>query len=88
MHMDRTYVDQNQKRPIYVHTDMSSYGGNFVNVFKTLEGLPIWIVIRLCTDDSKIVKYYNDLNSQLEYSVLVLDNFIEEAKEVHMKKNS
>ena len=68
-----------------VPTDTSSYGGNFVNVLKTLEGLPIWIVIRLCTDDSKIVKYYNDLDSQLEFSVEVLDDFIQEAKEVHKK---
>ena len=66
-------------------TDTSGYGGSFVNALKTLEGLPIWIVIRLCTDDNQIVNFYNDLDSQLEFSVEVLDDFIEEAKEVHKK---
>lgn len=68
-------------------TDAHSYGGkgSFVNVLKTLEGLPIWIVIRLCTDDDSIVNYYNELDSQLEFSVEVLDDFIEEAKEVYKK---
>lgn len=55
----------------------------FVNSLQSLEGLPIWLVIRLCTDEDKIVEFYNSLDSQLELSIEVLDDFVQEAEEVH-----
>jgi hypothetical protein len=55
----------------------------FVNVMRSLEGLPVWIVIRLCTDDDEVVSFYNDLDEQLELSLEVLDDYIGEAKEVY-----
>jgi len=55
----------------------------FIEAVKTLEGLPIWIVIRLCTDDDEVVNFYNDIDSQLELSIEVLDDFEAEAKEVY-----
>ena len=55
----------------------------FTNALRSLEGLPLWIVVRLCTDDSQVVDYYNDLDNQLELSIEVLDDFKSEAKEMH-----
>ena len=55
----------------------------FVNCLRELEGLPVWVVIRLCTDDDNIVSYYNDLDTQLELSIEVLDDYVGEAKEVY-----
>mmetsp|Transcript_17159 Transcript_17159/g.21390 ORF Transcript_17159/g.21390 Transcript_17159/m.21390 type:complete len:393 (+) Transcript_17159:114-1292(+) len=54
----------------------------FVDAIRSLERLPIWVVIRLCTDDDHVVEFYNELDSQLEMSVEVLDDFVGEAKEV------
>jgi len=55
----------------------------FVQSLRRLEGLPVWIVIRLCTDDDEVVDFYNGLDDQLELSMDVLDDFVGEAKEVY-----
>jgi len=55
----------------------------FVNSLRQMEGLPVWIVIRLCTDEDRIVHFYNKLDSVLEISIEVLDDFVCEAKEVY-----
>jgi len=56
---------------------------NFTAAMKSLEGLPVWVVIRLCTDSEHIVNYYNDLDRQLELSIEVLDNYTDEALEMY-----
>eukprot|EP00934_Nitzschia_sp_Nitz4_P001002 Nitzschia sp. Nitz4//scaffold33_size148984//77866//81653//NITZ4_002931-RA/size148984-snap-gene-0.26-mRNA-1//-1//CDS//3329548436//1002//frame0 len=55
----------------------------FENELRSLVGLPIWMVIRLCTDEDSVVNYYNDLDSQLELNLDILDDWEGEAKEVH-----
>jgi hypothetical protein len=70
-------------------TDEQGYGGQgitdeFVRALRSLEGLPIWLVIRLCSDDNNIVEFYNSLDSQLELSMEVLDDYIGEAREVYV----
>jgi hypothetical protein len=71
-------------------TDAQGYGGDditqeFVSALKALEGLPVWIVIRLCTDDKNITKFYNNLDGLLELNLEVLDDFVAENREVQMK---
>eukprot|EP00569_Conticribra_weissflogii_P015070 CAMPEP_0171401232 /NCGR_PEP_ID=MMETSP0880-20121228/7775_1 /TAXON_ID=67004 /ORGANISM="Thalassiosira weissflogii, Strain CCMP1336" /LENGTH=407 /DNA_ID=CAMNT_0011915693 /DNA_START=4 /DNA_END=1227 /DNA_ORIENTATION=- len=69
-------------------TDDRGYGGpviqnQFLQALRGLEGLPVWVVIRLCTDEQEVVDFYNDLDGQLELSLEVLDDFLEEANEVY-----
>lgn len=55
---------------------------NFINALRKLEGLPIWILIRLCTNDENVAAFYNNLDKQLELSIEVLDDYGSEAKEI------
>jgi hypothetical protein len=69
-------------------TDEDGFGGDeitqeFVQALKTLKGLPIWLVIRLCTDETKVTDFYNSLDGKFELSLEVLDDFFGEAQEVH-----
>jgi len=66
------------------------YGGTswqarneFKQALRSLESLPIWVVIRLCTDDDEVVDFYNNIDNELELSIDVLDDFVAEAKEVY-----
>jgi hypothetical protein len=56
---------------------------DFKNALQSLEGLPVWVVIRLCTDDEDVVEFYNNIDSHLEISLDVLDDFLAEAIEVY-----
>jgi len=84
---------QGQKVAIVIATDglpsdEMGQGGmmikqQFINSLRSLEGLPVWLVIRLCTDEDEVVEFYNELDSQLELSIEVLDDFVGEAKEIY-----
>mmetsp|Transcript_975 Transcript_975/g.2762 ORF Transcript_975/g.2762 Transcript_975/m.2762 type:complete len:489 (-) Transcript_975:159-1625(-) len=44
--------------------------------------LPVRVIIRLCTDEAKVVEFYNVLDRDVEMPLDILDNFHSEAMEV------
>lgn len=83
---------QGQKAVVVIATDglPSDDQGNvteqvkseFVDALKQLQRLPVWVVIRLCTDDDAVNDYYNDLDKVLELPLECIDDFLGEAKEI------
>lgn len=91
--MSDDLLNQGQKVVIVLATDglpSDRYGrsdrstlNEFRESLRMLEGLPVWIVVRLCTDEDSVVNFYNELDSQLELSLEVIDDFSGEAEEVY-----
>jgi hypothetical protein len=91
--MKQQLFETGQRVAIVIATDglpSSRYGASnahTLNEFKTclrsLEGLPVWVVVRLCTDEENVVDFYNNLDNELELSLEVIDDFAGEAEEVY-----
>jgi hypothetical protein len=73
----------NQKACVVIASDGESTDGEVADALKPLERLPAWVVIRLCTDEDKIVNYWNNIDNDLELEMDVLDDLEGEAKEIH-----
>lgn len=74
---------ENQVACIVICTDGQCSDGNLVAAMKPLEKLPCWVVVKLCTDDDQIVEYWNNVDSQLELDMDVLDDLAGEAQECY-----
>lgn len=44
--------------------------------------LPVYVVIRLCTNEKAVIKYWDDIDGQLELDIDVLDDLIGESEQV------
>lgn len=71
-----------QKASLIIATDGQSSDGDIAAAMKPLEGMPVQVVIRLCTEEDSIVDYWNGIDSQLELEVDVLDDLCSEAEEI------
>ena len=70
------------KAIIVIATDGKPTDGDLGMVLKTFESLPVWVVVRLCTDEEDVVEYWNEVDERLDVGMDVLDDFEGEAQEV------
>ena len=67
---------------VTIYSDGVASDGTLSSVIRSLEGLPVWVVIRLCTDSEEVVNYWNDIDQNVEVELDVLDDLFGEAEEV------
>ena len=72
-----------QKVKIIIATDGEASDGDLADTMKPLEHLPVWIVLRLCSESEKTAKYWADIDAKLELNMDVVQNPVTEAKEVY-----
>ena len=78
---------RNQKVAVIIATDGEATDGNVTEALKPLQRLPVWLVLRLCTNEQKVVDYWNSIDHELELEVDCLDDLVSDAKEVVQKGN-
>lgn len=71
-----------QQAVITILTDGEASDGDLATAMRPLQNLPVWVVVRLHTDQESVVNYWNDIDSELEVPMDVLDDIVSEAKEV------
>jgi hypothetical protein len=64
---------------LIIMTDCDSSDGDIIDVLKPLEGLPLQIIIRMCSDEREITEYWQHINAQLDLDIYVLGEVKAEA---------
>ena len=67
---------------VIIETDGEPSDGDMAIAMKALERLPVWVVVRLCTDNAKVTEFWNQVDADLELELDVLDDLAGEAGEV------
>jgi hypothetical protein len=80
--MEQQLRASRQMACVIIATDGESSDGDIAVAMAPLKNLPVWVVIRLCTNDERVVQYWNNIDSQLELDMDVLDDFGSEAEEM------
>lgn len=71
-----------QKVAVIIATDGIASDGDITGPFRALQNLPVWIVLRICTDEERVVDYWNGIDQQFDLDMDVLDDVWGEAYEI------
>jgi hypothetical protein len=72
-----------QRALLVIATDGEASDGDITDAMRPLKNLPVWVVIRLCTDEHDVVNYWNNIDTELELEMDVIDDLSGEAREIH-----
>ena len=59
---------------IIILSDGISTDGDVIESLKALEGTPIQIIIRVSSDESAIIEYWNEISTRVDIDILILDD--------------
>jgi hypothetical protein len=80
-----TVVLATQGLPTSEHGDPNAAAQEFVRALQSFENLPVFVVVRLCTDDENVFDFYNSLDTHVELPFDVLDDFFGESLEIYLR---
>jgi hypothetical protein len=90
--MQDNLVANGQRVAVVIATDgipSDKYGdspdevrGAFCEALKKLQTLPVWIVLRLCTTEKDVLKFYQKMDKHLERPLECIANYTNEGKEI------
>jgi hypothetical protein len=73
---------------VIIMTDGESSDGSIESALKLFEHLPshisISVIVRLCTDSTQLVEYWDNVDNNVEVNLDVIDNIVNEGIQVHM----
>lgn len=69
----------NKKVKVIIATDGEPSDGDLSEALRQLKTLPVWLVLRLCTDDERVVSYWKNVDTDLELNMEVLDDLSQES---------
>eukprot|EP00596_Hydrurales_sp_CCMP1899_P003597 CAMPEP_0119035502 /NCGR_PEP_ID=MMETSP1177-20130426/2566_1 /TAXON_ID=2985 /ORGANISM="Ochromonas sp, Strain CCMP1899" /LENGTH=804 /DNA_ID=CAMNT_0006993873 /DNA_START=237 /DNA_END=2651 /DNA_ORIENTATION=- len=64
---------------LIIMTDGESTDGDIIDYLKLLVGLPVQIIVRICTDEKDVADYWQQVNAKLDLDLYVLDEMHAEA---------
>jgi len=67
---------------VVIASDGEASDGDVGAALAPLRDLPCWVVVRLCTDEDRVVEYWNHIDEELELDLDVLDDLAGEAAEI------
>ena len=73
---------QGRRALVVIASDGEASDGDVLRALAPLRDLPVWLVVRLCTDDDAVVDYWNKIDEEIELEMDVLDDLVGEAREV------
>jgi len=76
-----------QKAVFVIATDGEASDGDVAAALRPIKDLPVQLIVRLCTNEERIVKYWNDIDQDLELNMDVLDDVRGEAEEIAKRNN-
>ena len=78
--MEQQLRDSGKKAFLLIVTDGESTDGNVAEMLKTLQGLPLQIVIRMCTEELEVCDYWENINASLDLDIRILNDVMVEAQ--------
>lgn len=63
--MEPRLRQEKQRVAVIIATDGECTDGNLADAMVPLKDLPVWVVVRLCTNEEKIINYWNHIDNIL-----------------------
>ena len=73
---------EGKRAKLIIATDGEPSDGNLAAAMAPLKSLPVLIVIRICTNEKKVVDYWGALDKDVELSMDLIDDLNSEAEDV------